>query len=262
MTALTRAEKERQNAARSRAGHIRYGMQVIADTWIYIARARAEGDHLTLGYDTWEEYVDGEFGEHRVKLPPEKRAAAVAGLVAVGLTQREAGYTLGLSAATVNRALPARVSNETGISDADHDSPAETPIVGALKQAIKEAGDRAEESPAGRVSRSDRPVVADPGKATEAAAGQDPRPAAVPDPPPPWDPEERKAHEAEVQVRKDIESARSFATTFVAAVRNQCFTILAGYRLGERGLVTVEQIADCRRALDQLEAEVLADAQR
>lgn len=111
-------------------------------------------------------------------------------------------------------------------------------------------------APVDRSSRADQPVVADPGPATPAAAGDDPPPAAA------WDPAERKAHEAQVQVRKDIESARSFARTFVTEVRNQCFTILAGYRLGERHLVTAEQIADCRRALDQLEQEVLADAQR
>jgi hypothetical protein len=81
-------------------------------------------------------------------------------------------------------------------------------------------------------------------------------------PPAKWTAEEREAHEEEVQVRKDVESAHAFAKTFVTAVRNQCFTILVGYRLGETHLVTADQIADCRRAIDLLEKEVIADAQR
>lgn len=164
MTALTPQQKERLRTARSRAGHIRYGMQVIADTWIYIARARAEGDHLTLGYETWDDYVDGEFGEHRVKLPPEKRAAAIAGLAAVGLTQRETAYTLGVSQPTVHRALAAgRDSDESSAEDEG----AGQLVVDALHQAIDEATERAEDhrEPAPGEAEPVRGVATEPGTA-------------------------------------------------------------------------------------------------
>lgn len=183
-TALTRAEKERLREARSRAGHIRYGMQTIADTWVYIARARAEGDHITLGYESWDAYVDGEFGEERVKLPPGKRAAAIAALAAVGLTQRETAHALGVSQPTVQRALAAsRDSNESSVEDegADQD------VVDAVKQAIDDATERAEEAAtAGRVG----PAVASPERAAApgpadkvGATGAEPAPAPVAEPP-------------------------------------------------------------------------------
>lgn len=78
----------------------------------------------------------------------------------------------------------------------------------------------------------------------------------TPDRPPKWDPAEREAHEAEVLRIKDIEAAHRFAKTLVADVRTLVLTVLAGYRLGEHGLVTRQDIADIRRTLDLLEKEL------
>lgn len=123
----------------------------------------------------------------------------------------------------------------------------------------------ATEAPADRQSRSDQPVVPDSRSETEAAAGPDPRPAAAEQEerkPAPWTPEERRAHEEEVQLQKDRESAHTYAERFVTQVRTYVVTIVAGYRLGERGLLTLDDIAAARKSLDMLEKEVLADAQR
>lgn len=175
MNAMKRAEKERQNAARSRAGRIRYAMTVIADAYDAMVEARAEGDHLTLGYESWEAYVDGEFGEHRVKLAPERRAVAVAAFAAVGLTQRETAYTLGVSPATVNRALASGVSNETRAEEEG----AGQRVSDALKQAIVDAGERAEDhrdSSSPGEAEPVRGVATEPGAAAGAGAC-DPAPA-------------------------------------------------------------------------------------
>lgn len=145
--------------------------------------------------------------------------------------------------------------------------PAETSTAGAtgagpVPAPVADTTDPGVAAPAGSEPSSPEPGPFAAGGEREEASTRTPDGAASRVSPAPWTAEERKAHEEEVQVRKDIESAYAFAKTFVTAVRNQCFTILVGYRLGERDLVTAEQIADCRRALDLLEKEVIADAQR
>jgi hypothetical protein len=301
MTALTpQQQKEVRRPALARASQIRVGMRAYIDTLGLIHQAWAERDDVKLGYPSWEAYYNTEFSEDRVRLTPEMRDKAITELRIAGMSQRQIATSTGLSPATVNRHLN-RVADETDILEGDVVPPARSPLVAAITGAIEDAAERNEAatadrvgpsvaspevpantpgpaatssagatgagsapapvadttSPDGRLSRADRPVAADSRSAADAAAGQDPRPAAAT-----WTPEEREAHEAEVQVRKDIESAYAFARNFVTEVRNQCFTILVGYRLGETHLVTAEQIADCRRALDLLEKEVIADAQR
>ena len=114
------------------------------------------------------------------------------------------------------------------------------------------------ESPVDRHSRSDQPVVAGPGTATEGVAGQDPQPATPEEKSTPakWDPAERKAHEEEVRRRQDIESARRTAETIVTAVRTLVVTVVTGSRYGEKGLVSRDMIADLRKAIDLLEGEI------
>lgn len=149
MTALSLEQKERLRRARSRAGHIRYGMQTIDDTIQHIARARAEGDHLTLGYDTWLDYVNGEFGADRVKLPIEKRNEYIQLLALAGASQRDIAGTVGVSQPTVQRALGRGDSDESPAEDVDagqDDSPA---LVAALKASIEDAASRAQGHRAG-----------------------------------------------------------------------------------------------------------------
>lgn len=149
MTTLDRATKERQRAARSRAGHIRYGMQNLKETFAHIARARAENDHQTLGYETWQEYVDGEFGAERLKLSPDKRREYVELLALAGASQREISHTVGVNQSTVSRDLAAGDAPASPDEIYDRDGnlvpPADSPLVDAMKQAINDAEERAED---------------------------------------------------------------------------------------------------------------------
>lgn len=160
MTALTPAQQERQRFARSRAGQIRFGMQNYIETLGVIAQARAESDHLTLGYDSWQAYVDGEFGDGRIQLPPDLRRKAVEELRLAGATQREIGHTLGVSAATVNRELAAGVSDETPGGAGPVARPARSPLVEAMTGAIEDAGRRAEDHRADGPGGSHPPAAA------------------------------------------------------------------------------------------------------
>lgn len=117
-------------------------------------------------------------------------------------------------------------------------------------------------APAGSEPSSPEPGPFAAGGEREEASRLTPDGASFRVPPAKWTAEERAKHEEEVQLRKDVESARATAPNLVTNVRAVVFTILAGYRLGERHLVTAGQIAECRRALDLLEKEVIADAQR
>lgn len=99
--------------ARARADRIRSGMRVLAEWQQDVIAAYAAQDWDALGYDTWDAYLDGEFGEHRVKLPREQRREIVAGMSAAGMSTRAIGAALGTGNATVYRDLQATVSDET-----------------------------------------------------------------------------------------------------------------------------------------------------
>lgn len=152
MSALTPQQKERQKLARARAGQIRFGMQNYIETLGAIAQARAEDDHLALGYETWAEYVDGEFGDGRLRLPSELRRKAIEELRLAGASQREIGQTLGVSQPTVSRVLnPSGDSNESPGADEGAVPPARSSLVEAMKGAIEGAQERAQDH------RSERP---------------------------------------------------------------------------------------------------------
>lgn len=144
MTALTPQQKERQAAARSRSSKIRMGIVGYLETLALIAKAREEGDHLTLGYKSWAEYVDAEYGEGRLRLSAEMRRKAVEELRLAGASQREIGHTLGVSPATVNADL-ARVQDRTPAEDEG----AGQRVSDALKQAIADVDERAKTAGAG-----------------------------------------------------------------------------------------------------------------
>jgi hypothetical protein len=107
----------------------------------------------------------------------------------------------------------------------------------------------------------ERPMPARQDVADRIVAGIDQHAAApVVEKPPAWDPAEREAHMADVQKRRAIEDAHQQAKTLVPDIRSRIHTVLAGYRLGEKHLVTRDQIADLRAALDLLEKEIDGEA--
>lgn len=91
--------------ARARASRIRAGIGAYLTTLADVAAAFAQRDWETLGYASWQEYVDGEYSEHKLKLSPEHRQKAVAELRLAGMSQRAIGTVLGVSQKTVDRDL-------------------------------------------------------------------------------------------------------------------------------------------------------------
>jgi hypothetical protein len=87
--------------ARARADRIRSGMRVLAEWQQDVIAAYAARDWDTLGYDTWDAYIDGEYGEHRVRLPREQRREIVAGMSAAGMSSRAIGAAVGVDHKTV-----------------------------------------------------------------------------------------------------------------------------------------------------------------
>lgn len=93
--------------ARELTAQIRMSVQELLPLIRTAYRRRAD---LALGYGGWDEYCDAELAGLRLAL--DDRLKAVAELRSDGMSQRAIGSALGISAATVNRAL-ATVSDET-----------------------------------------------------------------------------------------------------------------------------------------------------
>jgi hypothetical protein len=89
--------------ARARADRIRVGMRVLAEWQTDVIAAYAARDWEALGYETWDAYLDGEYGEHRVRLPREQRREIVAGMSAAGMSSRAIGSAVGVDQSTVVR---------------------------------------------------------------------------------------------------------------------------------------------------------------
>lgn len=102
---MNAVEKVELNRRRARAGRIRAGIQSYIHTLGDVAAAYAERDWEVLGYNSWDAYVDEEFGASRLQLTPEHRQKAVVELRLAGLSQRAIGSALNVDAATVNRDL-------------------------------------------------------------------------------------------------------------------------------------------------------------
>lgn len=101
-----------KNEAASRAERIRLGIRAFVQTLNDIADAYKERDWLTLGYESWDAYVAGEFSEVRLKLSTSDRQRAVEHLrEAAQMSTRAIGAALGISEATVRRDL-AGASND------------------------------------------------------------------------------------------------------------------------------------------------------
>ena len=117
MTTLTEiVQAPSAEEARARADRIRSGMRVLAEWRQDVIAAYAARDWDTLGYDTWDAYIDGEYGEHRVRLPREQRREIVAGMSAAGMSTRAIGSAVGTSYDTVQRDLKTE-SSDRNLSD-------------------------------------------------------------------------------------------------------------------------------------------------
>lgn len=117
--------------ARARADRIRSGMRVLAEWQQDVIAAYAARDWEALGYATWDAYIDGEYGEHRVRLPREQRREIVAGMSAAGMSTRAIGAAVGVDQKTVvnDRAATEEFSSvpETVLSLDGRERPASRP---------------------------------------------------------------------------------------------------------------------------------------
>ncbi|WP_406170194.1 hypothetical protein OIE52_38950 [Streptomyces canus] len=127
------AQPSTAEEARARAERIRSGMRVLAEWQQDVIAAYAKDDWRTLGYASWDAYLDGEFGEHRVKLPREQRREIVASMSAAGMSTRAIGAAVGVDHKTVvnDRAATGEFSPvpETVLSLDGRERPATRPAV-------------------------------------------------------------------------------------------------------------------------------------
>jgi len=116
--------------ATRRADVIRAGLTNYAATMDKIAEAYRHEDWRALGYESFNAYAGGEFGEARLKLTPEQRAQILPAFLAVGMSKRGAAAALGVDDKTIRNDL----------RGADNSAPKKkSPLVNAMRQAIEEA---------------------------------------------------------------------------------------------------------------------------
>lgn len=88
-----------------RADRIRAGMVAYHKTRELIVEAWNQRDWSALGYDSWDNYIKGEFESYRVKLTTEERIESVTALRLEGMSQRAIASAVGVSQRTVERDL-------------------------------------------------------------------------------------------------------------------------------------------------------------
>jgi hypothetical protein len=91
--------------ASRRADAIRAGLTGYAATMDKIAEAYRREDWKALGYESFNAYAGGEFGEARLKLTPDQRARILPAFLAVGMSKRGAAAALGVDDKTIRNDL-------------------------------------------------------------------------------------------------------------------------------------------------------------
>jgi hypothetical protein len=131
----------RQAAADARANAIRQGLNDLHGTLTRLmaaaAEAWAERDWETLGYGSWQAYVDGEFGEGRLRLTIDQRQLMVGYLRGeAAMSERGIAVLLGVSQMTVHRdAVIAADSNDSPVKGVDGKTyPARKPTAKAERE--------------------------------------------------------------------------------------------------------------------------------
>jgi hypothetical protein len=74
-------------------------------TWDLVQEAYAGRAWAVLGYSSWDDYCEEEFGASRLRLPREERSEVVASLHEAGLSVRAIAVATGSSKSTVAREL-------------------------------------------------------------------------------------------------------------------------------------------------------------
>ena len=71
--------------------------------WEMVIEAFKRGAHRALGYASWDEYCEIEFGSNRIRLPREERQETVRSMREAGLSNRAIASATGMSEPTVRR---------------------------------------------------------------------------------------------------------------------------------------------------------------
>lgn len=265
MTALTPEVKARQKTARARAYRIREGIRNYIHTLGDVRAAWDEGDWKTLGYASWEAYLAQEFSADMVRLPAEQRQKAIDELRLSDMPNRAIAAALNVNEKTVRRDRAA--ANAAVIDGELVDPAAETPIVGALKQSLVDAEQRAEDHRGLRPGdgTDDRVGASVPGPEVAASGEEDLPPVSSDDPrpvPPVGrgsshdnrmpDPDPERERER-LRVR-DLDVGRTAAARIVPDIQTAVVSIGVAVKLGEPDLITAEMVRACREAVDFLDA--------
>ena len=99
---LTRQE------ARELTDRIRVGLSNI---WNDVTEAYVRGAHLALGYESWDDYCEKEFGASHLKLPKENRAAELTSMREKGMSLRAIQSATGVSQPTIIKDTKAGAKN-------------------------------------------------------------------------------------------------------------------------------------------------------
>ncbi|MEU6641258.1 hypothetical protein ABZ863_01770 [Saccharomonospora sp. NPDC046836] len=100
-------ELSTRDDAVARAERIRSGIRSLVELQQDITDAYHARDWQALGYDTWESYVAGEFGNSLPKLARDERRELVVSLRAEGLSTRAIASAVGSNRETVRQAIAA-----------------------------------------------------------------------------------------------------------------------------------------------------------
>lgn len=79
----------------------------IEDAWALICEAYTTRAWCALGYESWDVYVEAEFGRARLALPKEDRSRTLAELRSAGMSIPAIATATGLGVGTVHRTLSA-----------------------------------------------------------------------------------------------------------------------------------------------------------
>lgn len=87
--------------AHRRAQRVRDGVAAIDDVIDTLIEIQERQDWIALGYGSYGEYCEGEFGPAKLKLTAEQRGRVVAVLASSGMSKRRVALALGVSEGTV-----------------------------------------------------------------------------------------------------------------------------------------------------------------
>lgn len=125
-----------RDEAQARAEQIRADFERVAEWCAAVSLAYAKRDWEALGYGSWEDYLNGEYGEHRMRLPREVRREVVEWMRGEGMSIRAIAAATGNSTQTVQRDVDSGVVNHhtppepESSGDDDTPPPEPTPITG------------------------------------------------------------------------------------------------------------------------------------